>query len=113
MSLSNDQIVDANARPDFLRRQVLTSRNIAGGRFTSMLFGGLNYQIEHHLFPSMPSRNLRRCRPLAKAFCGVHDVAYVETDVLDSYRRVLRYLHSLRPAGSASAAIPTATGGIS
>lgn len=107
------QIVDANARPDFLRRQVLTSRNIAGGRVTSMVFGGLNHQIEHHLFPSMPSRNLRRCRPLAKAFCDAHAVAYAETGVFDSYRRALRYLGSFRPHGSASAAIPTATGGIS
>ena len=41
-------------RLDFLRRQVLTSRNVRGGRFTDFALGGLNYQIEHHLFPSMP-----------------------------------------------------------
>ena len=39
---------------DFLRRQVLTARNVRGGRLTDLLLGGLNYQIEHHLFPSMP-----------------------------------------------------------
>ncbi len=37
--------------PDFFRRQVLTSRNMAGGRALGAVFGGLNYQIEHHLFP--------------------------------------------------------------
>ena len=91
------QIIDAADRPDFLRRQVLTSRNIIGGRFTTFAFGALNYQIEHHLFPSMPSHNLPRCRPLVRAFCSAHAVPYTETRVLDSYRRALRYLRSVRP----------------
>ena len=39
---------------DFLRQQVLTSRNVSGGRLTETMLGGLNYQIEHHLFPAMP-----------------------------------------------------------
>jgi fatty acid desaturase len=90
------QIVDPDCRPDFLRRQVLTSRNISGGRILSALFGGLNHQIEHHLFPSMPSRNLRRCRPLVKDFCAREGVAYTETTVRSSYVRVLRYLDSVR-----------------
>jgi fatty acid desaturase len=90
------QIVDPNCRPDFLRRQVLTSRNLTGGRVLSVLFGGLNHQIEHHLFPSMPSRNLRRCRPLVKDFCAREGVAYTETTVRSSYVRVLRYLDSVR-----------------
>src|SRR6266700_5716628 len=47
-------ILDAADRSDFLRRQVLTSRNVRGGWLTDLALGGLNYQIEHHLFPSMP-----------------------------------------------------------
>jgi hypothetical protein len=39
---------------DFLRRQVPTSRNVAGSRLVDWGLGGLNYQIEHHLFPNMP-----------------------------------------------------------
>jgi fatty acid desaturase len=84
-------------RSDFLRRQVLTSRNIAGGRLTAVLFGGLNYQIEHHLFPSMPSRNLRRCCPIVREFCHARNIAYTETSVIASYRWVLRYLRSVQP----------------
>ena len=38
---------------DLLRRQVVVSRNISGGPVMSVLMGGLNYQVEHHLFPSM------------------------------------------------------------
>jgi fatty acid desaturase len=84
-------------RSDFVRRQVLTSRNIAGGRLTAAVFGGLNYQIEHHLFPSMPSHNLRRCRPIVREFCLARGIVYTETNVLASYRWVLRYLRSVQP----------------
>ena len=85
-------------RSDFLRRQVLTSRNIAGGRVTATLFGGLNFQIEHHLFPSMPSRNLRRCSPIVRDFCRARNITYTETSMFASYRWVLRYLRSVQPA---------------
>jgi fatty acid desaturase len=85
------------SRSDFLQRQVLTSRNIIGGRVTAAMFGGLNYQIEHHLFPSMPSRNLRRCRPIVRAFCLARDITYTETSLFASYGWVLRYLRSVQP----------------
>ena len=55
---------------DFLRQQVLTSRNVSGGRLTETMLGGLNYQIEHHLFPAMPRPALRRCRTVVRAFCA-------------------------------------------
>ena len=43
---------------------MLTSRNVRGGWLTDLALGGLNYQIEHHLFPSMPRPNLRRSQAL-------------------------------------------------
>jgi hypothetical protein len=66
--LADDQKID------YLRKQVLTSRNVAGGRWVDFLLGGLNYQIEHHLFPSMPRPNLRRAQALVHQFrtrCGI------------------------------------------
>jgi fatty acid desaturase len=95
--------------PDFLRRQVLTSRNVRGGRMTDLIFGGLNYQIEHHLFPSMPRPNLRRAQPLVRDFCRAHGVSYRETSVLGSYGQALSHLHSVSeplrcPASALSAA---------
>ncbi len=80
---------------DFLRRQVLTSRNVVGGRPLAVVLGGLNYQIEHHLFPSMPSRNLARCRPLVRDFCAQHGIPYCETGLLRSYACGLRYLSAV------------------
>ena len=89
---------------DFLRRQVLTSRNIRGGRWVDMAMGGLNYQIEHHLFPSMPSPMLRRAQPLVRAFCLRHDLPYQESTLTGSYVLVLRYLRDVGADRSAAAA---------
>jgi fatty acid desaturase len=87
---------------DYLRRQVLTSRNIRGGRFTDFVLGGLNYQVEHHLFPSMPRPSLRRAQALVRAHCGKHGLTYHESTIFGSYGQVLRHLHAvgapLRPA---------------
>ena len=52
-------IIPADVKLDFFTKQVRTSRNISGGWWATALMGGLNYQIEHHLFPSMPRPHLR------------------------------------------------------
>lgn len=80
---------------DYLRKQVLTSRNVSGGRFVDTVLGGLNLQIEHHLFPSMPSPSLRAAAPLVREFCREREVAYLETTFVDSYGQVLRHLRDV------------------
>lgn len=88
-------IIPAESKIDFLSKQVLTSRNISGGGFMSTLMGGLNYQIEHHLFPSMPRPHLGRARRLVREHCARHDVPYTETTLLRSYAIVVRYLNEV------------------
>ncbi len=88
-------ILDAADRSDFMRRQVLTSRNVNGGWLTDLALGGLNYQIEHHLFPAMPRSNLRRAQPLVREFCRELELPYSQTSLLDSYGQALRHLHSV------------------
>jgi fatty acid desaturase len=90
-------MVDADDDLDFVRRQVLTSRNVTGGRLLTAALGGLNYQIEHHLFPCMPSGNLPRCQPIVRRFCAERGISYRESRLLDSYGEALRYLRDLRP----------------
>ncbi len=80
---------------DFLRRQVLTSRNIRSGRWVDLAMGSLNYQIEHHLFPSMPSPALCRAQPLVRDFCLRHDLPYQESTLTGSFVLVLRYLRDV------------------
>ncbi|SBT46918.1 fatty acid desaturase family protein [Micromonospora auratinigra] len=84
---------------DYLRKQVLTSRNVRGGRLVDVALGALNYQIEHHLFPSMPRANLRRARPIVRAYCAEQAIPYAETGLFASYRQALAHLHEVgRPA---------------
>jgi fatty acid desaturase len=80
---------------DFLRRQVLTSRNVRGSRFVDFLLGGLNYQIEHHLFPNMPRPNLRHAQPLVRDFCRQHGLPYTEATLFGSYAEAIRHLHAV------------------
>jgi fatty acid desaturase len=78
-----------------LRRQVLTSRNVRGGPLTDWFMGGLNYQIEHHLFPSMPRPHLRRAQPMIRQYCLEAGVSYAETGLVDSYRQALRHMYDV------------------
>jgi fatty acid desaturase len=80
---------------DFLRKQVLTSRNVRSGWCTDVALGGLNYQIEHHLFPGMPTPNLRKAQPIVRQYCAEIGVAYEETGLIESYRQALRHLHEV------------------
>ncbi|WP_430593641.1 fatty acid desaturase family protein [Humidisolicoccus flavus] len=86
-------IIPKDAKLDFLSKQVLTSRNVSGGWAASAFMGGLNYQIEHHLFPNMPRPHLARARELVRDYCERMDVPYTETTILRSYGIVIAYLN--------------------
>jgi fatty acid desaturase len=88
-------VLPAGDKTGYFRRQVLTSRNINGGWLTDFALGGLNYQVEHHLFPSMPRPNLRRSQGLVEAFCLQRGVPYCQTSLPGSYAQALRYLNEV------------------
>jgi fatty acid desaturase len=92
-------IIESATVTGFARRQVVTARNITGGRFTTFMLGGLNYQIEHHLFPSMPRPNLRRVQGLVRDFCVATDLGYSEESFVESFRQIIQHLSD---AGAAS-----------
>jgi fatty acid desaturase len=75
----------------FLREQVLTARNIYGNWFIDFMYGGLNYQIEHHLFPNMPRNNLRRARPIVRGYCQMQGIAYCETSLVQSWGEIVAH----------------------
>ena len=88
-------LVPKTMKLDFLRRQVLMSRNIRGGVLTDFAMGGLNYQIEHHLFPSMPRPTLKQVRPIVREYCELHGVKYTEVGLFESYKIVVDYLNNV------------------
>ena len=89
---------------DPLLRQVLTSRNVRGGPVTDLVLGGLNYQIEHHLFPSMPRPNLRVAQPVVRRFCEANGVTYTETSAFASYRLAIQHLDTVGDAAGGTRA---------
>ncbi len=92
---------------DFLRWQVLTSRNVRGGRLTDFFYGGLNYQIEHHLFPTMPRNRLSEAVKIVQPYCEKHGISYHTTGMAEGFWEILREMHRL----SAPARAGTGGGG--
>lgn len=97
---------------DWLARQVLTSRNIRPSLLVDFAYGGLNYQVEHHLFPAMPQKNLRRARELTMAYCAERGMPYHEVGFWASYREVASFLHEVSaPVRRGEVAAALAAGG--
>ena len=88
-------IIPAGEKVDFLRRQVMTSRNITGGPGMDVAMGGLNYQVEHHLFPNMPRPALAKAARMVKEYCRERSITYTETTLMKSYGIVVRYLNKV------------------
>lgn len=77
---------------DYLHEQLSTTRNITPGIFNDIMYGGLNYQIEHHLFPTMPRKNLKAARELVRKFCRENAIPYHETSTVHAFREILNQL---------------------
>jgi len=85
-------LVPKDAKLDFFSRQVLTSRNIRGSWLKDNLMGGLNYQVEHHLFPSMARPNLRKAHAIVGEYCRQNDIPLIEMNLIASYVVIIKYL---------------------
>ncbi|MCW6037268.1 acyl-CoA desaturase [Spirulina subsalsa FACHB-351] len=84
--------VPPNHNLSFLEQQVITSRNVLVPRWFDDYFGGLNYQIEHHLFPWVPISRYRGASPVVKAFCQQHGIPYHEENLFSAMMGVERHL---------------------
>jgi cytochrome b involved in lipid metabolism len=63
----------------FFEFQLRTSRNITCSLYEHWFHGGLEYQIEHHLFPQLPRHNLKRVKPMVEEICRKHGIEYRST----------------------------------
>ena len=88
-------IIPAEARLDFFRKQVLTSRNVSGGVWANALLGGLNYQVEHHLFPNMARPYLARARKLVMEYSRQQDIPYTEMNLARAHVHVAKYINQV------------------
>jgi fatty acid desaturase len=84
----------------FLEQQISTSRNITQGWFVDFVYFGLNYQIEHHLFPTCPRNKLKQITPYVKEICARTSLEYTQTGVWTANTIILRELSTVARAGA-------------
>jgi linoleoyl-CoA desaturase len=83
---------DGETRGGWYRRQLLGSCNLEGSRLFHLLTGNLSFQIEHHLFPDVPSNRYAEIAPQVRAVCGRHELPYNSGRLGAQYRSVCRQL---------------------
>ncbi|MGI8769673.1 MAG: fatty acid desaturase family protein [Propionibacteriaceae bacterium] len=86
---------EAGSRLSHLHKQVITARDITGSWWVDFMLGGLNYQIEHHLFPSLPRPNLKLAQPIIRDYCIEMGLPFREVGVVESYRQCLQHLNQV------------------
>lgn len=88
-------VYPADQRPDFWKLQVSTTRNVTSNWFVDWFCGGLQYQVDHHLFPMLPRHNLATVHKLVESFCKEHDLTYHEATMWDGSVEVLKHLNDV------------------
>jgi fatty acid desaturase len=86
-------VLDNDREISYLERQLITTRNVAPGLLTDFMMGGLNYQVEHHLFPHVPRCRLNGVRRIVKPFCEQHNLFYYETSLWRSYAEMFSFFN--------------------
>jgi NADPH-dependent stearoyl-CoA 9-desaturase len=74
-TFSKDEVED-ESRGAWYVRQLTGAANIEGGPFFHVMSGNLGFQVEHHLFPDMPSTRYAEIAPQVKAVCEKYDLPY-------------------------------------
>jgi fatty acid desaturase len=91
-------VLQVNQTVGFLEQQIATSRNVRAPRWLGFVFGGLHFQIEHHLFPAMPQNQLARAQPIVRQFCQANNIPYRELGLLQTYREIFSHMWAISKA---------------
>ena len=92
--------IPEGAKLSFLEHQIRTSRNITPGLLVDFVYMGLNYQIEHHLFPTCPRNKLKLITPYVLEICRQTSLEYTQTGVIKSNRIIISELNSIARAAA-------------
>uniref|UniRef100_A0A8D0BHQ8 Cytochrome b5 heme-binding domain-containing protein n=1 Tax=Salvator merianae TaxID=96440 RepID=A0A8D0BHQ8_SALMN len=88
--------VDYDRKLDWTSTQLQATCNVDQSWFNDWFTGHLNFQIEHHLFPTMPRHNYWKVTPLVKSLCAKHGIEYKSKPLLTAFADIL---HSLKNSG--------------
>ena len=91
----DQDVIDGETRGDWYHRQVLGSANFTGGPLMHLMSGNLDHQIEHHLFPDLPSNRYSEIAPKVREICERHGVAYNTGSFARQFGTVVRKIFRL------------------
>ncbi|WP_243710790.1 acyl-CoA desaturase [Actinomadura sp. KC216] len=90
-----EERLEGETKGEWYVRQLLGSGNITGGRLFHLMTGNLSHQIEHHLFPDMPSNRYAEIAPRVRALCDKYGVPYhtgsLSKQVGSTWKKIFRY----------------------
>jgi len=89
------RVVEPEENLSFFMQEITTTRNLGDSRVHDFLFGGINNHVEHHMFPAMPTARLRDARPITRAFCRRHGIAYRESTWIAAAGEVFRHFSAM------------------
>ncbi|KUI13742.1 fatty acid desaturase [Mycobacterium lehmannii] len=89
------EALDEESRAEWYLRQMLGAANIDAGPLLAFSTGNLCYQIEHHLFPDLPSNRLAEVAVRVRAVCEKYDLPYTSGSLVRQYLLTLRTIHKL------------------
>jgi fatty acid desaturase len=88
-------VLENESKAEWYLRQMLGTANFDAGRVLAFLSGNLCYQIEHHVFPDLPSNRLSQIAHEVRALCDKYDLPYTTGPLPRQYLLTLRTIHKL------------------
>ena len=89
------EVISDETKPQWYLRQMLGTANFDAGPLLAFASGNLCYQIEHHLFPDLPSNRYAEISLRVRALCEDYGLPYTTGSLLTQYRQTLRTIHEL------------------
>jgi NADPH-dependent stearoyl-CoA 9-desaturase len=94
LHFTEDEIED-ESRSEWYLRQVLGAANFTGGPLLHVMSGNLGYQIEHHLFPDLPSNRYAEISVRVRPLCEKYGIPYTTGPLHRQYGQALRTIMKL------------------
>ncbi|MFE7800511.1 fatty acid desaturase family protein [Nocardia sp. NPDC057440] len=89
------EVMEHETKPEWYLRQMLGTANFDAGPLLAFMSGNLCYQIEHHLFPDLPSNRYAEIAERVRALCDKYDLPYTTGSLTHQYLLTLRTIHKL------------------
>ncbi|MBX7432583.1 fatty acid desaturase [Mycobacterium sp. Y57] len=90
-----EDVLDRETRPEWYLRQILGAANFRAGPLLAFASGNLCYQIEHHLFPDLPSNRYAEIAVRVQQLCEKYGLSYTTGSLAHQYLLTLRTIHKL------------------